>query len=991
MRPQDGGWGVPDFGTGIRRDRLVARLSSYGTRPTVVTGSSGAGKSFLAAQFVGQDGRTTLWLNGEGVFPRVAQICDLMERLTGSAIQGSKQRSVADTSPGDLVARILDIARAADAGSGVSIVLDDAGPEPNEEGFEAFQEVATALWRAGTRLLVTTRSIGKWPATARCAWAIVDEHDLALDIREVGELAARLGTRLSASDLEEICDITGGHVALCAAMSVQAARHGLTLSVSRVVSLEAWLERAVAELPEEDLDVARLASALKVGSDADLARLGVGQAANALRRVSTLLPLLRIATKTGARVEFRVHDLVDGYFAEHGPAMAPRVHEEVLTLLVARGDFGRACELLVRLGDDESSRSWLAINGSEAFAAGHVSALDRLLSGMATSLLMSEAATLVLWSRVCYETGRYEESVSRARAARLLAEHERDWDAVRSSIAQVLSGLRHLGRHDEADALAEEVISSKEDYVDEMLLAEALFCVGCGCVFRGDLSAAEPPLRAVLDICETREDSSVLTRFALNSLAVLPCIVNGDYQASRRALADILDDPSDLPSVRIMIKGNMAWCLAECGRMERAESLVRAVVREAETYGLNIYLGAYLPVLGLVHCVQQDTSGGLDEMRRGIALSISANDGAHAAVDRLWLSQVLRAVGRVPESLCEAEASFEVLSSRDDLGFKRSAGLEVAASLLASHDPVAARNWVASTQAADESESPFHNMAASMILAECDRLEGAGKRAIERLAPFAGYVRSENPNLLLAMYCRAFPSLTGLVALAVGVANLPVHMLRMIPPESAEMILVDTHSWLDDEVWRALGTRLLGEEEFAKFLARDGLPVCHVHFFGGLEVSIGGRSIREKDWRKRKARLLCAMLVLAAGPGRPARAALRAPFRRHGSRASEEQPVRRMEHDEVGPSRRGRQGRAVPVLRGDRRRLPIRAREHPLRRRRLRQVARQRDQARGRRGKLARLCETTRDWRHCTEASSCPATSTTTGSPSCASTTALPS
>jgi DNA-binding SARP family transcriptional activator len=66
-------------------------------------------------------------------------------------------------------------------------------------------------------------------------------------------------------------------------------------------------------------------------------------------------------------------------------------------------------------------------------------------------------------------------------------------------------------------------------------------------------------------------------------------------------------------------------------------------------------------------------------------------------------------------------------------------------------------------------------------------------------------------------------------------------------------------------VWRALGLRLLGEEEFARFLSRDGLPVCHVRFFGSLEVTVGGRSIREKDWHKRKARLLFAMLVSRRG------------------------------------------------------------------------------------------------------------------------------
>ena len=65
-------------------------------------------------------------------------------------------------------------------------------------------------------------------------------------------------------------------------------------------------------------------------------------------------------------------------------------------------------------------------------------------------------------------------------------------------------------------------------------------------------------------------------------------------------------------------------------------------------------------------------------------------------------------------------------------------------------------------------------------------------------------------------------------------------MLRMILPEHAEIVHDAVEGrFMDDSVWRALGLRLLGEEEFARFIARDGLPLCHVRMFGGLEVTIG--------------------------------------------------------------------------------------------------------------------------------------------------------
>jgi DNA-binding SARP family transcriptional activator len=612
-----------------------------------------------------------------------------------------------------------------------------------------------------------------------------------------------------------------------------------------------------------------LAAALKAGTERDLAGLGVERPKDVLRRIARMLPLVHISTCDGGWLAFRVHDLVDGFLAEHRPTMAEQLHNGVVSVLLSRGDYARACELLVRLGDNRVSGLWLARHGAQALGAGHVSALDRLLSSVPVSTLMLDAGTLVVWSRVCYETGRYEESVAKARAARLLADHEKDWPAVRGAIAQMLSALPYLGKQDEADALAEEVIASRAEYVDDLLLAEALFRIGRSCVVRGDLSSAEPPLYSALDLCRGRDDATTIARLAQQGLALMPAMRRGDFQSSRRALAILMDDPADLPSTRIMVRGNMALCSAECGRTERAASLMMDVIAETERYGLEAYAGAYLPIHGMIRYLHGDTIGGIEQMRRGIALSVSVNDKGHAAADRIWLSQALRAAGDVEASLTEAEKSFESLSVRDVNGLRRQAEFEIAGSLLASDDVSAARTWIGRTQGSGAEGNPFHTIRAALLLAECDRREGDVGGAVERLAAYSDYVSSENPNLLLAMYCRAFPGLLGLLARAVGVNSLPVHMLRLIPPERTESALVESRAWLDDSMWRALGAKLLGGAEFSEFLARDGLPLCHVRYFGGLEVSIGTRTIGERDWRKRKARLLCAMLVLRRGQDVP--------------------------------------------------------------------------------------------------------------------------
>ncbi len=104
-----------------------------------------------------------------------------------------------------------------------------------------------------------------------------------------------------------------------------------------------------------------------------------------------------------------------------------------------------------------------------------------------------------------------------------------------------------------------------------------------------------------------------------------------------------------------------------------------------------------------------------------------------------------------------------------------------------------------------------------------------------------------------------------MIAAAVGVSDLPVHMLRMVLPENAERTLRVSRTYLDGAEWALLGERLLGKDQFDAFVERKGRPICRVRMFGGLEVTVGDRTVHERDWRKRKARTLFAMLVLGRG------------------------------------------------------------------------------------------------------------------------------
>ena len=360
------------------------------------------------------------------------------------------------------------------------------------------------------------------------------------------------------------------------------------------------------------------------------------------------------------------------------------------------------------------------------------------------------------------------------------------------------------------------------------------------------------------------------TRHTLTFLcSLVPVLSDGDWMAGLRVLSPLSSAPRQYVSTRVMTMGNTGVMLMEVGRLHRAESLLRAAVAEARQFGLDSYLAAYLPPLGYALVGLGAAEEGLRLAREGIRHSEAMKDETEASTDRVHFASALRACAQHDESLAQAECAFEYLSVQDNLGFRRLAALEVAASLLALGDVAAARAWTESIAAEGPPPNDYQKLRGDMILAEADRRDGALDRAIERLASHEAYILSENPNWQVAMYCRAFPELLGLLAAAVGAERLPAHMLRMIMPEQAEVSMARSRPFLDDAVWRALGLRLFGAEEFERFVARDGLPLCHVRMFGGLEVSIGSRSVRERDWKKRKARMLFTMLMIRRGQDIP--------------------------------------------------------------------------------------------------------------------------
>jgi len=866
-----GAWGVPDFGTALRRDRVSALIGRLGTRPVVLFGTSGCGKSIAAAHYVEGTGKRTVWIDACGEFPSAERVTQLVARVLGADARSETGTPSESMQPAGVVDSTLFLIESLTRGDGACIVLDDVGIPNGEADVQSLGRLSRALRSCSSQVVVTTRSVEEWPADVLREWEIVGSIDLALTSAEAEGLLERAGQASLRSAAEDLRDACGGHPAIFAVLARRAVTLGIEPTLARTESLDTWLDYLVfSQVSDEQRDVLVCASLLKSGDERELSALGVAASGAAIAALSAAVPLVSCARSDDGAYSFRVHDILDGFLQDKirggQVSIRPSWPSTAVEALTGRGDVARAVEVLARLGSPMEVAGWLESNGSRALSAGLFKPLFGLIDATPPHELMARPSLLLLWAQLCCEVGDLDDALAKCQAVRSLADHSGDFETTAEAISLSMQCLCRCHALDEAEELAREVLDSPMWQGNPSLRGEALLCTVKARILRGeDVLDSAQVLKEVTGLLgNLPEVSEVRTNVILLS-AVMQCAVNGDAMASARILSSELALPQQLIGSKVAAMGNLGAMLLEVGRIDRCRSVLCAAVEEAKRFGLDVYVGAYGSSLGCALVASGDTDDGTALVRDGIDRSMVVGDLAGAACDRVYLAVVLRASGRLDESLTEAESAFERLSVADNMGVRRLAALEVAASLLALGDPAAARAWAESIGSAGPIRNSYHRLRADMILAEVDRQQGDPDAATARLAKHAEYIRSENANWQMAMYCRAFPELLGMLAIAVGPDGLPTHMLRMILPENAEIALGRTKDFVDQRVWKALGCRLLGKDEFEKFMNRGGMPLCHVRMFGGLEINIGNRSVRERDWRKRKARLLFAMLAIRLG------------------------------------------------------------------------------------------------------------------------------
>lgn len=852
--------GVPNVRAMIPRARLNSLSAASLHEVVLLVAPSGSGKTVTAAQWAQRHLGPVFWVSLRGhAVDLDAVLRQLLLRISISL--GPEAASLRSDQPAHDVQAVL-----ADLEYRKAWVVFDDLVSDDLPIFELLDQLARTLCPLVERIIVTTR-VHLGCLVSRQPMTIIDGTSLSFDPREAKELARRFSPETQTEDIERLRKEFSGHAALLRmALTAPFAVEGVGLS-EPALATQVVVERLVtAHLETNEREALQLACLLQEGSIADLERLGIEDARRKLESIAGILPLVRVENAgPAAHLVFSVHDLV-GDCISRG-ARASEVWDKVdftslINVLADQEKWVRAYTLLKHVATDRQVVAFLKNHGDAMISKRCPHLVLRLVNSVPLHQIMDQSRVLLLWSTALHEVGEIGESVAKAAAAMRLAEHERDFPTFGLAVAQRVQALLDQGRAQDAVDVSEAVAVSTIERMSPLARAEFLLSYGTA------LGVVERRQEAI-DAFAAAETAAMANRSSATQIlgrlrrvrAYSHAIWFGDYARSVNEVAPLVSQGEATQLEYSSLKGNLGWMLMEIGRLGRAEALLSETL-ESENHLLE---ASFLPVLGLIRAAKGHLTSALVFFEKSHAAAVSCQDEADIQVNRLYEACIRRADGQVDVALDLAERSFEMLSSNDFLGMSRLAAVEVAASLLALGDSPGARTWLGEDVEVWFSVNRYHALAGAMVLAVADCREGDNEDAIERLKPFSAYIKSDSANWRMAMYCRTYPELLGVLTMAVGAAQLPIHMLRMVLPENVERTLRLSKGLLPRDEWEILGRRGLGEEQFEAYLQRKGRPICRVHLFGGLEVLAGERPVVERDWRKRKARLLFSRLVIERG------------------------------------------------------------------------------------------------------------------------------
>jgi DNA-binding SARP family transcriptional activator len=866
------GAGVPSPRVVLGRPRLLDEILAEPCPVVLLAAPAGYGKTTTAAMAVRAAGANVLWLDCTDV--------DSSEALWAVVRAECTDRARREGAAAALLPRYGQDESAAQASAEAIAFLEEPGwvvvdSLSLEDGATSFTDLARflrPLLRFGHRAVVTTRTCdirGIGPEAA-----VVGAESLALGPGEVLELAAELGVALTDDEARDVHDTSRGQIALVLTLLSWARQWPLesVLSGEHGRDLAALLRGLVdSQLGGDGLVLFGAAALLREGSTAQLGRVCGGHISpELLERGAACVPLLRLEYADGIPCKFRLHDLGVAAFA--GGCRSDEIDVAMLQSAVLElqrdGRLAEALRTVLKHQGPDQLRHVLEDWGDGVLAEGHAPLLAASLEALDPAAYLGRPSLLLLQARILRENGDPAGALDRASIARDLARADEDQGTLGQALATLARAHLDLAQYSEAKRHLDALVSSGGDATAHDLRILALSYLTVCSVVAGNLREARCYLdRAREETFKAPLDAEVEGRLAM-ACVCLDAAARGRYDKACETLESLVSRADLSASLRLQTLNNHAAALLEMGRLDRAAGVLAVAESECSATGPASLSAAIQGTFSELCGARGDYA---EAVRRYDSLA-EADGTPHADLLTLTASAPLwmRAVGEAERALRTAEECLGLLTRAPQPVTEWLAILEIAASLLALGDVRAAKRRATSVRRdAEAAQAAYHVLRADMILAEVARIEGDLPRAVEHLGQHREYILTESSNWQIGMYIRAFPSLLGVLATAIDPDELPLYLLKLVLPQDAEEALLAAREMMDPDTWWRLAARIVDEEEAQRLREGDGPHECRVRMFGGLSVKVGDRLVADRDWRKRKARLLFAMLVLGQGQDLP--------------------------------------------------------------------------------------------------------------------------
>ncbi len=565
----------------ILRPRLTATLSAAPVG--VVEAGGGYGKSALAVEL----GTT------RGISTVVVQLDD--RHAKGLALLGALRSALNRAGMSDVatvVAESHEPREALDALVAVSasaeqerlLVFDDAHHLTGESG--ALLAHLAQRWPEGHRLLIVARHLpGELRRIRHLPNSVfLDGTDLALTADEITKLAARSSVTLSATDAEQLVDITGGWAAAVVLALPILAR---SASVADAIAHLRARPHSIAELVDEHM--ARLPQAMRA------------PAARALQLPLITAPVVEVATGipdllgAAAAAGLPITPSGDGAWLLPHPVAEALAQREPLDAETAH----RAAAEYLRIGEAELSiRVLLHVGDSDAAAAAIAALRPSELDNLGLPVLRGLAARLTPVAvddhpQLLFHLARACEPVAavRERSAileRLSALATRRSDAVLLRAVQA-EQARDLVRDDDIDlgeALASLVLEHAQPDEAETRV-RALDVLGRVQAWRRDpasLQRGERMLTEALETCRALGQAGWAAQVVM-PLAIGVHHARGDFELAVRLMDEALAELKERSRLRPVPLTFRADVLLNAGRYEEAAASVAVALELADQFG----------------------------------------------------------------------------------------------------------------------------------------------------------------------------------------------------------------------------------------------------------------------------------------------------------------------------------------------------------------------------------------------------------------------